>query len=458
MKNEIRYLLKLVIIVGLEISVSLSLSYQGIGRENILMVYIVGVLLVATFTRGYFYGITASLISVLCFNYLFITPYYDFHISDSNDYMLMLFFLMTSFIACSLTDRFQKQIIISQRKESISKQLYNLSERLLNVSGIDHILNQGKQYIEESLQCQVIVSLQVKEIQDHIFSITGMNRLLGSVEVLTDEKLTDDQILFVKAASNQIGNALEREMTYLEQEKIKVEMEREHMLNSMLKSISHDLRTPLTGIVGASQLIMEQSDLSVEDKTALAKDIHDQANWLTQIIENILNMSKIDSGSLYIEKNLEVIDDLIYEAIQHVPELENRQCHIHIPQKLLLVNVDGKLMIQVLINILNNAVKYTTPHDQICILVEEDQENIILKIRDSGVGIHESVLEHIFDEFVTYSGVNKDSQKGIGLGLAICKSIMETHGGKISAYNNAEKGACFVLTFPKEKEYDMHDE
>ena len=101
-------------------------------------------------------------------------------------------------------------------------------------------------------------------------------------------------------------------------------MEREHMLNSMLRSISHDLRTPLTGIVGASQLMMNQDYLTNEDVYSLAKDIHDQAHWLTQIVENILNMSKIESGNLVLHKNLEVVDDLIYEAIQHLPELEKR--------------------------------------------------------------------------------------------------------------------------------------
>lgn len=140
MKEKLRYLVYFGIIISIELFCSFTLNSMGIRKENILMVFIVGVLLIATFTKGYFYGLLASIISVLCFNFLYIDPNYDFHISDPNDFMLILFFLMTSVIACSLTDRFQKQIIISKKNESISKQLYSLSERLLNVSGIEYIL------------------------------------------------------------------------------------------------------------------------------------------------------------------------------------------------------------------------------------------------------------------------------------------------------------------------------
>lgn len=450
MKEKIRYFIYFIVIISIELFCSQTLNSMGIGKENILMVFIVGVLLIATFTKGYFYGLLASIVSVLCFNFLYINPNYDFHISDPNDFMLILFFLMTSIIACSLTDRFQKQIIISKKNESISKQLYILSERLLNVSGIEHILAKGTQYIEESIQIKVNISLEIKEESKKIFPIIGINRVLGSIEILSQQDLNEDQMIIIKAAANQLGNALERELTYLEQEKIKVAMEREHMLNSMLRSISHDLRTPLTGIVGASQLMMDQENLCHDDVYSLAKDIHNQAHWLTQIVENILNMSKIESGNLVLHKNLEVVDDLIYEAIHHLPELEKRNVKVEVPDDLLLVNVDGKLMVQVLINILSNALKYTKEKDQITIQVKKIKDAVEFSIKDTGIGISKNILEHIFDEFVTNTNISNDSQKGIGLGLAICKAIIQAHGGKIEAKNDNE-GACFIFTIPNEE-------
>ena len=433
MKEKLRYLVYFGIIISIELFCSLTLNSMGIRKENILMVFIVGVLLISTFTKGYFYGLLASIVSVLCFNFLYIDPNYDFHISDPNDFMLILFFLMTSVIACSLTDRFQKQIIISKKNEGISKQLYSLSERLLNVSGIEYILLKGNQYIEESIQIKTNISLEIKEESKNVIPIIGMNRVLGSIEILSHQGLNEDQMIIIKAAANQLGNALERELTYLEQEKIKVAMEREHMLNSMLRSISHDLRTPLTGIVGASQLMMNQDH---------------------QIVENILNMSKIESGNLVLHKNLEVVDDLIYEAIQHLPELEKRNVVVDVPQDLLFINVDGKLMVQVFINILNNAIKYTKEKDQITIHVKKLEDEVQFMIKDTGSGISKNILDHIFEEFVTDTNVSNDSQKGIGLGLAICKAIIQAHGGKIWAKDEKD-GACFIFTIPSDKELNV---
>ena len=237
--------------------------------------------------------------------------------------------------------------------------------------------------------------MEIKEESKNVIPIIGMNRVLGSIEILSHQGLNEDQMIIIKAAANQLGNALERELTYLEQEKIKVAMEREHMLNSMLRSISHDLRTPLTGIVGASQLMMNQDHLKNEDVYSLAKDIHDQAHWLTQIVENILNMSKIESGNLVLHKNLEVVDDLIYEAIQHLPELEKRNMVVDVPQDLLFINVDGKLMVQVFINILNNAIKYTKEKDQITIHVKKLEDEVQFMIKDTGSGISKNITAHV---------------------------------------------------------------
>ena len=197
-------------------------------------------------------------------------------------------------------------------------------------------------------------------------------------------------------------------VSYLEQEKIKVAMEREHMLNSMLRSISHDLRTPLTGIVGASQLMMNQDHLTNEDIYSLAKDIHDQAHWLTQIVENILNMSKIESGNLVLHKNLEVVDDLIYEAIQHLPELEKRNVVVDVPQDLLFINVDGKLMVQVFINILNNAIKYTKEKDQITIHVKKLEDEVQFMIKDTGSGISKNILDNLQKNWSNYEIIGLD--------------------------------------------------
>lgn len=457
MRERIKYILYLIIIVALAVGLSLVLDSLGIRKENSLMVFIVAVLLVATFTQGYLYSIAASILSVLFFNYFFTIPQYNFHMSDSNDVMLLFFFLIASFIACNLTDRLLKQVNISRKNEKISHQLYILTERLLNISGIENILKEGELYLKESTGLNTNISLDIKEQSDNIYPIISLNKTIGIIEVVDQRFIDDDNKLLLKASANQLANALEREMTYQQQERIKLEMEREHMMNSMLKSISHDLRTPLTGIVGASSLICNKKDLDRSDINSLSQDIHEQAKWLTQIVENILNMSKIDSGSLIIHKNLEAVDDLVSEAIRLVNDLENRNFIVDIPDELIFVNVDGKLIIQVLVNLLNNSIKYTQRNDTIWLRVNKHENSVHFIIEDTGIGIHESIEGNLFDEFVTYPGISADSQKGIGLGLAICHAVIKAHGGIISAKNNKEKGACFEFVIYDEKELDIHE-
>ena len=184
MKDRIKYILYLIIIVILAVGLSLVLASLGVRKENSLMVFIVAVLLVATFTQGYLYSIAASILSVLFFNYFFAIPQYNFHMSDPNDVMLLFFFLIASFIACNLTDRLLKQVNISRKNEKISHQLYMLTERLLNISGIENILKEGELYLKESTGLNTSISLDIKEQSDNIYPIISLNKTIGIIEVV----------------------------------------------------------------------------------------------------------------------------------------------------------------------------------------------------------------------------------------------------------------------------------
>lgn len=291
-----------------------------------------------------------------------------------------------------------------------------------------------------------------------VIKIYVMKKSIKEIESIYKYILNSDTNNVITITSNdkdikKLTNSLNKEFKELRNQKLQYENGNQK-LKRLMTDISHDLRTPLTGIVGASQLMMNQDHLTNEDVYSLAKDIHDQAHWLTQIVENILNMSKIESGNLVLHKNLEVVDDLIYEAIQHLPELEKRNVQVDVPEDLLLVNVDGKLMVQVLINILNNAIKYTKENDRIDIQVRNIDRQVQFTIKDEGKGISEKIVDHIFEEFVTDTNVSNDSQKGIGLGLAICKAIIQAHGGKIWAKDETD-GACFIFTIPSDKELNV---
>ena len=174
---------------------------------------------------------------------------------------------------------------------------------------------------------------------------------------------------------------------------------------------------------------------------------------ITELSEYVIYKNSIKWKNLKSKDNIDnkLINDILC-FIQK--ELEKRNMVVDVPQDLLFINVDGKLMVQVFINILNNAIKYTKEKDQITIHVKKLEDEVQFMIKDTGSEISKNILDHIFEEFVTDTNVSNDSQKGIGLGLAICKAIVQAHGGKIWAKNEKD-GACFIFTIPSDKELNV---
>lgn len=341
-KERVKYMVQSIAIMAIATFLSFFLQSYGIRKENILMIYIVGVLVITVTTTGYLYGMMASVCSVLLFNYFFTVPVHTFAMTDQNDVVRLVFFLITGFISASIMVRFHNQVRIA--------------------------------------------------------------------------------------------------------EETRAQMEREKLKSNMLRSISHDFRTPLTGIMGAAGLLKEADELEAGVRKELAGEIQEQSVWLMRLMENILNMTKLESEEFEIRKNQEVVDDLIYEAVSHIIGLrEKRRFEIKLPSELIVVNVDGKLMVQVLVNLLDNAMKHTGENGWICIEARYDAGKVWISVEDDGDGIQEDLKENIFDEFVTRSDEKGDRQRGIGLGLAICKAVVNAHGGNICAENRKEGGARFMF-------------
>ena len=267
-----------------------------------------------------------------------------------------------------------------------------------------------------------------------------------------------EQEMLIKAAANQIGIALDREMIYAQQEQTRLEVEREHMKSSMLRSISHDFRTPLTGIIGDCGLILNGHDQEETGQKELVRDVMEQAIWLNKMMENILSMTKIESGAQFIEKSQEVVDDLVYEAKKHIIGLkEHRDFRSSLPKEVIVVQADGKMIVQVLVNLLDNAMKHTEEGGKISLNVFHRKGKVYFVVEDDGKGIVQGMEEKIFGEFVSISensvGIkgSTDQKRGIGLGLAICKEVVEAHGGKIWAENRTEGGARFTFWLKAEQ-------
>jgi two-component system, OmpR family, sensor histidine kinase KdpD len=460
-----KYYLSLTLILLATTLVSISLNQLGIGKENIIMIFMVGVLLITAFTRGYHFGIIASCVSVMIFNYFFTEPVHTFVITSSNDMVLMLFFLIASVISSSLTARFQRQLLISQRNEQTAKLLHDIAHSFLNVTSQENIINHGMRYIKENIGYDSIVELdETGEIftSDKFISeqserttelpIMGIAKTLGILKVYDKkENLNMEQKWLVNAVAAQMGIALDREFVYNERENTRIAMEREHLKSNLLRSIGHDLRTPLAGIAGASSYIVRRGkSLNLESIEDLARDINEQAVWLTTLVENILNMTRIENDKLEVNKQIEVVDDVVSEAITHVVGLNKRPFKITLPKDVIAVPMDGKMIVQVLVNLLDNAVKHTSKNCPIELVVNQKDGYVEFNVADggSGTGNDPSIHENLFDAFVTSGKTAADGKKGIGLGLAICKAVVKAHEGRITTGTSHLGGALFTFTLP----------
>ncbi len=249
-------------------------------------------------------------------------------------------------------------------------------------------------------------------------------------------------------------NMKEQAKQLAEQEKELMEAQKEKMRANLLRAVSHDLRTPLTGIIGNSSSYLEMGDkLTEEEKRDLVEYINNDANWLLSMVENLLSVTRINNETASVAKSLEAVDEVAAAAViqfrKRFPEAEVR---VKVPDDIVMVMMDAMLIQQVIINILQNAQLHAESKKPLELTIDEDEEQVNFHIRDYGVGIDESRLVTIFDgEGYRPNEVKPDGYKGMGIGLSICKTIVKAHGGKIVAINHPD-GAEFCFSLPKEKE------
>ena len=234
--------------------------------------------------------------------------------------------------------------------------------------------------------------------------------------------------------------------------------QKEQLRANLLRSISHDLRTPLTSISGnASNLLTNGEKFDPETKKQLYMDIYDDSIWLNNLVENLLSVTKIEEGSLNIRPQAELLDEIIAEALQHISrKKEEHEIVFRTSEDFILVKVDARLIMQVVINIVENAIKYTQNGSEIIITTERTEKEAVVRIADNGPGIPDDMKPQVFEMF--YSGAKSiaDSRRSLGLGLSLCKSIITAHGGSLELTDNEPHGAVFTFTLPIE-EVDIHE-
>lgn len=480
--------------------VSYLFTQQNIRIENIIMFYLCGVLLIEIMTRSFFWGMCGSVLSIIIFNFCFTQPILSFEIYDPNYIITLFVFLVVSFITGSLAHQMQQHAKEAKLKEKQTAAMYTMSTEYLNMNGVNRILQHHMhtlfqtQHIQSyiyyyNMQDKLLKRYEMDDLTEAIkpddtmarwcfehFTACGFStshfpnhdfiylpmlkneEMLGVCAIYQYPQQDEDKKRFINTMLSLLVMALERERLYEEQENNRIAIEKEKLRNQLLRSISHDLRTPLTSIAGSSSLmITNQQDLSEDTKINLLKSISSDALWLTQLVENLLHMTRIQDGRLMIKKQLEVVDDIICEAAQRCESrIDHHILDVHLPDSVILVNMDGRLIIQVLVNMIDNAIKHTFDESHIDITFHQSYGQAYFEVIDNGEGIDDEVKDKLFDSFVTTKADQGDAKRGIGLGLSICKAIIEAHDGKIYAYNrNDAQGALFGFSLPyKEDAYE----
>ena len=428
-KKFIKDLLFTLIILMICTIISNSMIHMNIRIENVVMIYLIGVLFIMIQSKNFIWGITAGTLSIITFNYFFTQPTFSLEIYDQNYVVTIIIFLFVSCFTAVLINQLQKHARISKQQEYQTKALYEVTREYFQLTGIPNIIEKSLEalynfqhiisvvyYFDQKEQKLIrfensFTPIQHKNSDEALAKWCYDNRcscghgtnfyeqkkwsyeplvhkdeIIGVHAILYTNDITPEQTMFMSTLTSQMVIAIERERLFEEQEETKIEIEKEKLRNSLLRSISHDLRTPLTGIAGSASLIVENYDTLAKDSIySLVKNISSDAIWLEQLVENLLNMTRIQDGKLILKRQKEVVDDVICEAVQICESRRGgHTITMKLPQQITLVEMDGKLIVQVLINFIDNAIKHTQDTSHIEVSCRQIKHFVVFEVKDDG--------------------------------------------------------------------------
>lgn len=491
------------VIGSLAASTVISAGFDRIGfsESTIILMYLLGVLLVASRTAGYLYGILASVVGVLSFNYFFTAPRFSLSVHDPQYIVTFVIMLIVALTTSALTARVKQQAELSSLREQRANMLYRISQDMLKTQGVQEIYLLTLQQLEILFgfpaalffpdESRYLVRLQgagaagkemnprEHDIAERVFRtgtteeagraagsgcyvpVIGQNRVLGVLLIACPEEapLEAEQITLLEAVAAQAALAIEREKVLEAEQSSRMEIERERLRNTLLRSISHDLRTPLTGIAGATSTILDNYDhLDDGIKKRLLEGMGEDVQWLIRLVENLLSMTRLEAGKPDIRTRLEAVEEVVAEAVAQVKKRSGQhRISVKMPKELIMVPMDGNLIEQVLINLMDNGIKYTPEGSEIQVRVEMAGEKVWFEVADNGNGIAEADMPHLFNLFYTGGNASPEARKGSGLGLAICQSIIHAHHGEIFAGNRPDGGAVFRFSIPYDPQEASHE-
>ena len=469
----------------------------GFANANIIMVYLLGVLLTSAFTSGYTCGMLSAFLSVILFNYFLTEPRLSLAAYGSKYPITFVVMFTAALLTSTLAAKLKAHAQLSARDAYRAKLLFDMNRQLQKAETPAEVYQMTATQIQKLMQRDVLIcpaqgdtlldgivypvdgssphSISEDEQEPDVihwvwqnrrragattetfpkakrlyFAICTWQQVYGVIGILMEKQTQPDaftsSILF--SILGECALTLESLRNADEKEKAAVLAKNEQLRANLLRSISHDLRTPLTSISGNADTLLHCYDV-LDDQTRkqIFSDIYDDAQWLIGLVENLLSITKIANGNVKLHLSDQVVDDIISEALRHI---DRRSAEHHITMNCgeipLLVRVDAGLIMQVLINLVNNAIKYTPAGSTIQITAIQRGNVAEICVSDNGTGIPDELKERVFEMFFTGSNPTSDSRRSLGLGLSLCQAIVHAHHGKMTLKDNLPHGCIFSFT------------
>ena len=471
------------------------LMFPYFAAANLIMIYLIAVIGVAI-RCGRGPSVFASVLSVAAFDFFFVPPYFTFAVSDAQYLLTFGVMLVVALVISNLAVRLNQQAELARYRERRTGVLYAMSRDLATHRGTEMLAQLAAKHLRDVFDAHVAIFLADAEkrvqlqrgellffelnpkesgvaqwVYDHheraglgtdtlpgasalYLPLVASSGAIGVVAVRPKDPallLDPEHLHLLESLVNQVALAIERTRLSDEAQQAHVAAEAERMRSTILSSVSHDLRTPLATISGAASSLAEgREELNAADRRDLARSIYREADRLDRLLKNLLDMMRLEAGAVRLNREWHSLDEIIGAALARLEgRLDGHAVSTAFPTDLPLVFVDGVLLEQVVINLVENAVKYTPPRSTIDLSASVRDREVVVEAADRGPGIHPEEESRIFDKF--YRGKSA-REGGVGLGLTICRGIVEAHGGRIWAENRSGGGALFRFTLPLSEE------
>ena len=484
--------------LAISTAVGFAFDWAGFSESNIITIYILGVLVTAVSTSGHLYGAANSLLSVLAFNFFFTEPRFTLQADGPSYPVTFLIMLSSSIIASSLASRVKEQARMAAEKSYYTELLLGSSQKLQTIRTEWDCLRLTAEQLSRMFDRPVIYALndadkeldfRIEPADEHTLLEKLSTEEIGVAKWVqknnkhagaTTNTLPDSKWLFlsvrgtrgvmgivgVPIAGYVVPDAFEKNLMVallgecgLSQERIRLEEERnqialqtqrESLQANLLRAVSHDLRTPLTNINGSVGILMgKDQTLKPEVREQLYTAIDDDTNWLINMTENLLAATQLETDRTKLKTAPELLEDLFQSAVR---QLDRRARDHHITVDLedqtLMASMNAGMIQRVIINMMNNAIQYTPKDSHIILSGTRRKDWVEISVSDDGPGIPDEAKKHLFDLFYTAEQGKPDSKRGLGLGLHLCQSIVNAHGGTITVSDHAPSGTTFRFTLP----------